>query len=451
MEKISFSIIGTCVSRELFNTVVLSEFASVNTYIFQRCLWDMAAKGTNVSREDIDKIQTEPYTARMLYHSFNKTYFDDLREAGSEYLLIDLYNIRADVIKVLFKGNEYYFQNTTHNEIEALNKAKQIETFEDMNIEVIGKALDDFSVASGLEYFAGEIKKIYSEEKIIINIPRHSEKYYKDGALSSYPDNVKELNDKNDALVEKWSSYLCRLLPKAKIFSDGAPSVGMFSIYDKISSKADIPPAIHYSKVDLVRKSYRLLEMLGVKPSKSIEEYLSIELMKSMDAFMRLNSELNSFKKRMLTLNNYFEKIENKSDFIIIITVKDDASNSLKYFRNRSQLPLSFKIGFRDSYIAIVDKKRNFVYEKISTSKLEYEYEVENFTVRVKSAGWLAGNESFVSTDCQTNLSQNRRGMNIVVLNSVTLELVDSANCDSFGDKELKVVSKYFVPEKMRL
>lgn len=442
--KKHISIIGTCATRELFNNIAIQSQLELDSYLFQRCVWDMIGNVQPIPQNEIDKINAENFTVRMLKHSFNKTSLKELQQSGSEYLIIDLYNMRAPVLRVELNNNVYYFQNTAGNERAALIKAKENPYFADMKIEHIELSEIEKLVENGFKEFAAKIKELYQESNIIIHIPKHSQRYYSSSdEILEYPEDISSYLSSADVLNEKWSKFLCNLLPHARILEDRNDTIAMFGLYDDIE-QIKIPPAIHHSDKDNVVSSFDLLDLLDLKPSITLNECIKHSFLRTKNQLVYTNYELKKMKVNRLSLNNYFSKIKHLDDFIIIITSKDDASNNLKYFRNRKGLPLSLQVGFRDSYIAIVDLKRNFVYEKAAQQAQTYSYVVKGKTIYVESAGWNAGNKSIVSFEDGKNLSKSSRGLNIVLLNSETAELVDSAYCDSFADKDLFVTSDYF-------
>lgn len=444
MEKKHVSIIGSCVSRELFNTSLLREYAEVDTYIFQRCPWDMAPKGEANYQKQIMSLNYENFWLRTICYSFDKTAIKELRASASEYLLIDVYNMRANVFKAILNGVSYYFQSTTPHDALIVKKMKEERCFANIEIVPLNTPLEELPVKEGLKYLAKELKEIYDEEKIIINIPKNAEQYYFNGKKGEYSEEKLKISHSENERVLKWSKFLHKLLPSAKVLNEETNPVAMFGEYDDIKTYSSVPPAIHHSRIDNVKKGLRFLELMGISLQGKESKYLSDQLFMEMDKYIRVLSELKKFKRQQITLNNYFDQIENKNNVIIIITAKDDASNKFKYFRNRKQLPLKFYLGFRDSYIAVVDLGQNFVYEKVSTEKLSFSYKADGHTIDIESAGYCKGNISKVTIDNGPNISKNVRGLNIVVLDAKECRVIDSSHCDTFGDAELLIQSDFY-------
>ena len=443
MTKRHISIIGTCVSRELFNNPLMSESFEIDEYFFQRCVWDMTSEPIGVLHTELERVNAESFSVRMLERSMNKDALDVLAKAGSEYLMIDLYNMRAPIVKVMLGERACYVQNTSETDVKALKAAQTLPYFKDLKLETVDATELDERIMQGLSEFAARIKEIFDERKIIINYPRHAQLYSIDGTVKPYPENMQKIHSAHDFVTDKWSDCLRRLLPNAVVLEPPTGTVALYGFFDNIDA-VPFPPAIHHSRVDMLRRALYTLSSLGIECEKTYEQCLEQTLVSEMARFVKTNYELSRMKKEMLTLNNYFSKLKRKEDFIIVLTAKDDCANNLKYFRSKGDLPLKFRIGFRDSYIAIIDMKRGFVYENTSLEAQTYSYRIGENLLFAESAGMGKGNISRVQINGGDNLSRNQRGLNILVLNSETLEVVDRANCDSFGDKELKVSSDYY-------
>ena len=140
-----------------------------------------------------------------------------------------------------------------------------------------------------------------------------------------------------------------------------------------------------------------------------------------------------------MNLNEYFKKFKKLKASIIVITVKDEGSKNIKNFLVKEKLGLEMNFNFRDSYVAVIDKKRKFIYEKKSKEKIECSYQVgDNSYIDIVSGGYMCGNFSSIKIG-NNEFSLNRTGLNIAIFNNKTLALIDSFVCDSFNSKELLI------------
>ncbi|MBE6645654.1 MAG: glycosyltransferase [Ruminococcaceae bacterium] len=145
--------------------------------------------------------------------------------------------------------------------------------------------------------------------------------------------------------------------------------------------------------------------------------------------------------EKKMNINEYFSNPKKFKNKIIVMSLKDEGSRYISGFYARGNLGLSMKIGFRDSYVAVVDMKRDFVYESASKSKIECSYRVGRKYIDVVSAGFEAGNTSSVKVG-EMEYSLNMGGINVVVLKSRSLAPADSFVCNSYLDESLNIKRK---------
>ncbi len=139
-----------------------------------------------------------------------------------------------------------------------------------------------------------------------------------------------------------------------------------------------------------------------------------------------------------MTLNEYFKKPARFKNKIIVISAKDEASRYISGFTAASDLGLRMNMNFRASYVAVVDMKRDFVYERSSSAKIECSYKVDNRYIDIVSAGFESGNVSSVRVG-DNEYSHNSTGLNVVILKNKSLKPLDSFYADTFGDATLTV------------
>lgn len=468
MEKKHISILGSCVSRELFNNSILSQVFDIDNYFYQVCIWDLFGDKINISKEELLKFYKEEFTARMICCDFNKNVPQLLKESKSEYLLLDLYNIIQNVVEMKYNNKIIYTQfsydrySCFFENLDKISEIKDKNKFEHLSYSY--KEADDSMICGGLDKLANFIKNNYKAENVIINIPEFSRIYIdKDDKIGEY--NESDLRNGNACLnvIEKYSYYLKEKIPGCKIleFSD-LNLVAQKNRFDSASSL--IPPQMHYCITHRLNKSEKLLSLLNIdfkEYNQMPESVLMVDYEYAKLHNQYLKTIKGEFAKNIttheLSLNDYVERIENIADFIIIISAKDEASYSLPYFTNKDILGLEMPIKFRGSYIAIIDKSRNFIKETCSEEGLIFEYKnnlPNDSSVLITSQGYNSGNKSSIilkSKNSSQELSQNRRGLNIVLLNATTLEVVDSFSCDTHLDKELKIKSMYFDKVKIKI
>ena len=459
MEKKHISIIGSCVSRHLFNTPILESTFTVDRYAYQVCPWDAVREGLNISKDEVQKYYKEEFTARMIWYDLAKVSLSEVESMKSEYLLIDLYTMIQDVISFSLNGKTVYAQ-VSYDRYSSFINAIETASWKDMVVQREGYSKkDDSFYLEGLERFAKWVLENFEPEKVIINIPPFATNYF------DIENNYKRYSDAGIAhqkvrfeWMQAMSCALAELIPGSKLLRlCDEPSTAQFGIYDVVN---DNPPTnVHYTDEDYLRYSERLLETVGLEYPKTVHNALTplgFECVRFRNLYLKTREmckktqapkvETEKIFVYETNLNEYVQRIENLEDFIIVISAKDEAKYSLAKFTERDKLGLKMELVFRGSYIAVVDKSRDFVYENASEEKQSYDYEADGCTFSVCSGGYLSGNASSIKREMNgesNEFSQNRRGLNIAIFNSKSFELVDMFKCDTHLDTALKIDSLY--------
>ncbi len=139
-----------------------------------------------------------------------------------------------------------------------------------------------------------------------------------------------------------------------------------------------------------------------------------------------------------MNLNEYFSNRKLFKDSIIVISAKDDCSGKLRRFTAKSILGLEMSVGFRNSYVAVVDLKRGFVYEHATKERYECSYQVGDRFIDIITAGRDCGDCSSIVVG-SNEFSHNKRGLNIALFNYKTLVLQDSFFVDTCSDDALLI------------
>ena len=173
-----------------------------------------------------------------------------------------------------------------------------------------------------------------------------------------------------------------------------------------------------------------------VNDKKAEEKYSSdtlygkiIRLQNSTDDQQKANAlRLEIGENDVFGFLDAYRKDENK---VIVISVRDDASESLtkkdrKAFSKIGLEELS-KIGYRDSYIAVIDGG------KVTKEVVDHGDDpitVKTNSITVKSSGRESGNVSSIKLD-NREYSANLRGLNVAVYDKELKRIVDTNNFDT--------------------
>lgn len=455
-EKNHISILGTCCSRNLFETIPLKDCFEVDKYGFQICLWDLFSEGLNIAKETVYKSKVEDFTARMFWYELSKATIKEIENAHSEYLMIDLDNIWGAVYKIELNDKIIYSQSTRNRILalrEDINQGHINELKELKFTKIENSDMDKSLVKQGLKNLADWALTHFDEKKIIINKIKLASDYFSiSNQFKRYIDTRQIEINKTNGIIAEFEEYLESLLPNAIILNDDSP-IAAYGLFDSLENSA--PDIDHYSYLSYYKKSMQLIEKTNLelkeyfsKPVSPLEYALLVEYNKSLIS----NANYKNLSTYIVNLNTYIDKIENLDDVIILISAYDECSNYLKYFRRKAVLGLQMNVGFRQAYIAVVDKSRNFVHEQASPDKISYNYSINDTLINLQSAGYNAGNNSIIKIgENNENLSPQKRGLNIVILNSKTLDVIDIASCDSYDDKNLTIFSNYFNNVKLKV
>lgn len=93
-------------------------------------------------------------------------------------------------------------------------------------------------------------------------------------------------------------------------------------------------------------------------------------------------------------------------------------------------LQLSGDAEFMDAYAAVIHGGQ-LVFEEVSNGKIDHTVRTGEYKIRLKSAGWLAGEESSIYVD-GIQLGRQSHGLNIVVVDNETNAIIDSVCFNAF-------------------
>ena len=435
--KKNISIIGSCISRDIFNDKRLVNSFEVKFYSFQTNIWDMFSDGLNVSSLCIGKIPIENFVRRMIDYDLNKdSAINDLVNAGSEYLLIDMFALFKPCLKITQNNKTVYLKNVRTDYVKGqleklLNNAK----IKLLNYEEIDEKL----IYNGLKKLANFIKNHFDEEKIILHYPIFCEKYCDlENKIERYTnkDITTFMNRSN--LINKFTDYLFSLLPRAKKFIPKSFLKFPCAIYRETDNILGLPNPVHLSNKDLLLSATELIKVINLNIKESpLINLLSDEVLSLNNRIVKMKKVIDGTEKNIVTnLNYYVNNLLNLDKYIVLISVKNQAANKLNKFFARTKLYLDMNIKKSQSYVAIVNKKDNFIKEIVSNDKAELNYKCGNTNICLIS-DYKSNLTSILINDKE--YTSNRRGLNFVIINAETFEVEDRFFCDTYIDDYLLI------------
>lgn len=449
MNKKHVSIIGSCVSREILNDPRLQDIFDIDLYAFRICPWSIFDKNLNLSKDIINKAANPEFLNRNLEYGLNKSLIKHLEDVKSDIVMVDLFTLIFKILKVQYNNMSTYVQTDhiekTSENLQKIFKTKNINLkFKIMDIEEISAS----KIETGLKKLANYLNENY--ENIVFVWPVLAKKYFGvDNNIHEYSENTINTINKKQEIVDKYSSMFINYLPKAQVIHEPIEGIARFISGDFSKNPVGEPSPVHYIYKYKEAMATKLLEILNIDYKEFYTRDLSSndlynEMIKN--KYEKLESfKTKSFNQIICNINAYTNFLKKLKHHVIVISARDEASKLLKYYFNRFSLGVKFNIKYRDSYIAVIDTKNNFVYEKSSNEAIEYLYKIPNSndTIYVRSQGY---NAKSLSTIVYRNeeMSKNKRGLNFFVLDLYTNTIIDSATCDTNGDEFLLVDSNYF-------
>ena len=132
-------------------------------------------------------------------------------------------------------------------------------------------------------------------------------------------------------------------------------------------------------------------------------------------------------------LNEYIQNLD-LEDSIIFIVSHNQSARFWNVWLGKALLGLKAVVDWRDSYIAVVDRSHNFVYENSSVGFIQYAYESDGIHFELSSAGHnLSPHDSKILAN-GTNYSLNNTGMNFVVYSKKSHSITEWFSCDTLTD-----------------
>lgn len=238
---------------------------------------------------------------------------------------------------------------------------------------------------------------------------------------------------------------------------------------------------IHYNEATDSKDASHLNYYGAKKLTKWMGGYLRDECgntdVRENEKYNFMEDELQKYEQKVdevleleesIDIVEYIEAGMRNEKNVILITVKDEASQSLKSEQKKKLKALGLKklanIENRDSYIGVIDNSY-IVYERLDNAptqreekdkekmkdtwddldlpqikeekkkntevlEIEYAYQFDKITVDLKSGGYLSGNIS----SCKINgneYSNNARGINIVIYNKEEKKVINSRTFDT--------------------
>ena len=207
MKKKTFDIMGSCVSRDLFN---IPEAVNLDCreYIARHSILSMMAKPVSVEEGELDSL-TSNFQKEMVLNDLRKTTLNKLRASKSNFLIIDFIDERFKTIQIfdscLTMSNELVASKYLDGkEYQIIDKTRWNEKEMERNLY------------SKIIQFAEQICSIYKQSHIIIHEAKMVDRYIgKDGEIHAFAPYIIENNKRVNLLLDRMYMWLKAEIPRS--------------------------------------------------------------------------------------------------------------------------------------------------------------------------------------------------------------------------------------------
>jgi len=139
------------------------------------------------------------------------------------------------------------------------------------------------------------------------------------------------------------------------------------------------------------------------------------------------------------SLQVFMKEVDKLNNYILIIAAKDDASYALTpeivTCMQDSGLEFSLPGKFQYAYLAVIEDG-NVIYEHTDEDRISFEEMIAGHRISAISAGFEKGNIASIKVNGR-EFSMDERGLNFVLLDKQTGEIIDSVRVDTFKNNIL--------------
>lgn len=454
MDKIKVTVLGSCVTREMFNETRMLSVFDVSLYAFKVCPISIFDEPLNIPEDLIYSSPIAKTQALNFNFNTNKTLVSEIEKVNADFIFIDIYSLVNDSFHIIkFKDKETLVQldwfSSVFTKINSFLKKNNLFLSE---TPVTLENIDKNKIFNELKKFANYLNTL--NKTIIVVWPKLTTKYFDyDYQIKQYLPQTQESYHKKQKILDEFTSHFIKNLNSPKIlkWNDDFTSRLINSDYAKIfKNQTAEPHAVHLLQSNYEWLASSVLSMLNIDYKNFYNkplDYISYRNESVKNEYEKLKSfrdnnidnihcHINAYTNYLLTLNHH----------IIVFSGKGDISKNLRFWKNKSLLGITNKflrwnVKENDNYIALIDTKNNFVYEKISEDKLSYLYQIPNSqkTIYIESSNLLSKIEFF-----NKDYSYNKNGLNFFIINLNTSTVVDFGTCNIAKDQFMLVESNFF-------
>lgn len=430
-----------------------------------------------IDKNTIDSSNLSNYEKRICYYNFNKGFFDYLFKNKAEYLIIDSNDNRKRLIIDTQEEIDGEYSVATDNSYMKGFDGLMEKVFTNNSMYEIKNAydIDVEKYIKSATIICDKILENYKPNQIIYVVHKPVENWYDDEGIHTFTWFDPALNKKTTALVEKIEKFVLEKLSGLNVieFPDNVIGIANHPLgncplhyhnmyYEylnkaiKIIIKSKNSNGRNYKKCllnELKNQYSTKFNFLRNNILNRTEKFILNERFDIIYQYIRCSASLNDnldILRKISNINNYIDALTLLKHRIIVIgAVKDTCgfyNSCITLEKLKSFGFLSYPQTLWQTYLGIVINgvcMLDYPGNKIpNEGAIEYAFSCPNLCVTLRSSPLKQGNLASIIIN-GTDYCKNDRGLNLVVLDSNSYNVIDSISydshlCDYFKRLELK-------------
>lgn len=262
--KKSVSIIGSCISRNIFYTPQCQEVFDVDNYAFQMIPYSMFDEPWNVPYDILSEMEKRPFVKKTLFYNINKNVCQEFENKKTDYIVVDLLACSMILSEMCLNNKKTIVR--IGQGLNSLESMKNNKWFIDNGFSYKLRNFSEIDynyIINGLDKFIEWISSIYRKEQIVICRPYLPHKYIDENMnVVSYSESKIKCFKAESSNINELTEYLISKLKGCKVldFSRNIIAEGYLFSEDK---------PFHYSNSDYLSLGDKMLELLDI----NVKEY----------------------------------------------------------------------------------------------------------------------------------------------------------------------------------
>lgn len=364
--KMTVSVFGSCMSRNIFNCPQCREVFDVKHFAFQVLPWSCFDTPFNIEEQLLDKLTKSAFQKKILSYNFNKTALTDFSSTISDYFISDFTSSTFILQELHYQGKSMICR-MGHGE-GSLNLMCQDDLFKDFSYKKVNyKSVPMEFIYEGLDKFINWLDTNYKRNQIIICRIKFPEAFIGKGiVLKKFSESKIQILKQESFYINSITDYVISKMPGCIVYEFPEGMIG------EEYGLAESPP-YHQTNMDYIRQGDELLKLLKIDYKKDYS--LPLEPV----AFL-----METWAEKYFDCRNMLIQLENE---LLDTNIKDVfkstsvSSVSTQPF-DKDFVPVDKAIELLNKKIIILEKES---FEKgFSKAKEEKITEIEELKIRIK-------------------------------------------------------------------